>query len=287
MRTGNGGADEEQEITPIYIIGEAHSGTTILYRMLSMHPATTWLSQLSQRSGLIPGRLRIPFHGPIDRVLRAWTKSDWRKETGAIRRYVVPAPAEAARTWEYIIPTEEPIDKEVSVERLRLIMRSECSFWAKGFLVAKIPRLYQHMDVLLQSYPHSVFIHIVRDGRAVALSNRVQGKIRGLTDEEALRWSARRWRSVLRTMDTHAHRARVLTIRYEDLCNDVHGMLRKVVAFSGLDPEDFPFDRCPRTLTPTNGHRLRKLTLDELRILLQEQFDELERYGYMGPNKNG
>jgi hypothetical protein len=50
----------KDEIVPIFILGAGHSGTTILYKMLSMHPDVAWFSQFSQRDGNVRGRFSIP-----------------------------------------------------------------------------------------------------------------------------------------------------------------------------------------------------------------------------------
>ena len=61
-------------MSPVFVFGVDHSGTTILYRMLAYHPDLTWFSQFSLRRGEIPGRRRRPIaDGSILmlRVLRA------------------------------------------------------------------------------------------------------------------------------------------------------------------------------------------------------------------------
>lgn len=272
---------DTSSILPVYVIGAGHSGTTILYRMLSMHPEMGWLSQLSQRSGTIPGRLRIPRHNQLDRWLRRRTRFDWRKEIGVLKRHVVPHPAEAARTWEYIIPTVNFVGVDESIVRLRRIIEAERSFWKKDIFIAKLPRLFEHMDVLLGAYPESRFVHIVRDGRAMAASMRHQGLLRGFSSHDALRWSAAWWCRVVKTMDEYSDTAEITTIRYEDLCTDVRGSVAELVTFCGLETSTFPFDRCPPSLTPTNDRWLVSLSPEEHAILLDEQGEYLKRFGYV------
>ena len=53
---------EDRAFSPTFILGAAHSGTTILYRMLALHPEVLWFSQFSLRSGEIAGRWSLPFN---------------------------------------------------------------------------------------------------------------------------------------------------------------------------------------------------------------------------------
>jgi hypothetical protein len=76
--TTPGGAPVGPEASPVFVFGAAHSGTTILYRMLAYHPGLTWLSQFSLRAGEIPGRRRAPGANRVDLVLRS-VPHRWRK----------------------------------------------------------------------------------------------------------------------------------------------------------------------------------------------------------------
>jgi len=42
-------------------------------------------------------------------------------------------------------------------------------------------------------------------------------------------------------------------IRYEDFCADVRASLRKILSHVGLSEEQFPYERCPVDLSPTNA----------------------------------
>jgi hypothetical protein len=41
--------------------------------------------------------------------------------------------------------------------------------------------------------------------------------------------------------------------RYEDFCADVRASLRMIVRHVGLSTEEFPYERCPTDLSPTNA----------------------------------
>jgi omega-hydroxy-beta-dihydromenaquinone-9 sulfotransferase len=270
-------------LTPIYVFGAGHSGTTILYKMTALHPDTTWFTQYSQRGGRIPGRMPLPFHNQIQRLLLSTVSPTWRKETGRpqrnLRRIIVPTPNEARGIWSHLVPTN-PVDRETSIHRIRTVFEAEHSFWGRPFLVAKPLWLYRHLDILHEAHPNARFVHIVRDGRAVALSLRPKFSRSGATSAEALGGAARRWVEVLACLREAGDRMDVLEIRYEDMCEDVHETLGRVMGFTGLLRERFPLDRVPQTLTPTNARWIDRAADWELELLTREEAEDLQRHGY-------
>ena len=89
--------------SPIFVVGVAHSGTTILHRMLAYHPALAWFSQFSLRGGEIRGRSRIPGARLVDRRLRS-IPHHWQKQKPSFRRPpLTPRPGEAWTIWADLI----------------------------------------------------------------------------------------------------------------------------------------------------------------------------------------
>ena len=73
----------------------------------------------------------------------------------------------------------------------------------------------------------------------------------------------------------------VLELRYEDLCDDCHGILRKLLEFVGLEVSAFPFDRVPASIEPTNKRWLANVDPTELQLLEERLERSLSRYGYL------
>ena len=120
----------------------------------------------------------------------------------------------------------------------------------RRMVLAKWPDFHQHFAVLDEAFPQARFVHIVRDGRAVALSLRPKFE-RTLARDEALEAAARHWVEVLARTDT-AREVDVLEVRYEDFCEDVHGVIHAVLDHAGLDADVFPIravQRCWQTET--------------------------------------
>jgi hypothetical protein len=264
---------------PIFVMGAPHSGTTILYRMLAMHPDVTWFSQLSCRAGSIPGRRRIPMVSLIEPLLRRrphW----WMKAQTRWSEYYLPLPSGAMGIFEYLLPERATISNDESAARMRRIFDAECRRWRKGTIVLKHPRLCQKVPEIRYAYPTAPFIHIIRDGRAVALSIRWKFMRRGESSIQGLAGAARAWLDTLAALEPEAAAGRSFDVRYEDFCLDVRGTVGRALEFAGLDPERFPYARIPASLVPTNDRWLKAAAPEELALLELLLGYRLSAWGY-------
>jgi hypothetical protein len=282
-----------EPIVPIFILGVAHSGTTILYNMIGYHPDVTWFSRYNRpwirwdapQHGFLSGLSRI------GRGMASWTLSEtdralrkfpypWQKDgnQNLIRR-AIPEPYEAARIWQRLLP-EPGVDVADHAQAIRQVLSAHCRFWHLRFIVVKYPTLNSHIDLLRAAFPASRFLHIVRDGRSVAFSLREKFMRKESRKQEALRQSADYWVETIKHVSA-LPREDVLELRYEDLCDDCHGMLRKILEFVGLEVSAFPFDRVPANLTATNKRWLTDIDPTELQLLEERLEPYLTRYGYL------
>jgi Sulfotransferase family len=256
----------------VFLFGAAHSGTTILYRMVAYHPELAWPSQFSLRAGEVAGRRRVPGANRLDRRLRA-IPHRWRKGESGLARRLAPRPGEARTIWEFLLE-----DAATSPDRVRSVLTVLSRRLGGRRVVAKLPAFHQHLDLLGDAFPQARFVHIVRDGRAVAVSLRPKFE-RTLDADGALEAAARHWVEVLEQAERSADPA-LLQVRYEDFCADVHGMIRATIRHAGLDAESFPFSRCPRTLSNRNDRRLAAASGQELARVSRIQDRLLRRHGY-------
>lgn len=259
----------------LFVFGAAHSGTTIVYRMLAYHPDLVWPSQFSLRGGEVPGRRWVPAAGLLDRRLRRYPYRWTKGRESPLRRFAVPRPVEARTLWQYVLGDGPG---EADPERLRRALGMLSERFGGARIVAKLPELDRHLDLLQRAFPRASFLHLVRDGRAVALSLRPKFE-RSLDSEAALAAAASHWVDVVgRATDTPG--VDPTHLRYEDLCADVHGTLRAVLERCELDPGRFPFERCPERLSISNSRWIDAAPERDLALIGALQADALRRLGY-------
>jgi hypothetical protein len=262
------------------VVGAGHSGTTIVYRMLAMHPDVTWFSQYSHQALLGPSGLRTAA-AATDVALRRLFPHDWRKTQFARGwRRIVPTPVEAFKIWNWLMAHDDP---RVQAERIQTVLGHACTLLRRPVVVVKPPGRYRSRcaPLISAALPASRYIHVARDGRAVALSVSQKRLKRSEAERDVLlRRGAEHWLRALRQVGEYEQRLPVETIRYEALCADVWSQLRRMLVFAGLDPDRFPYDSVPPTLSSTNDVRLRRATPDELAVLEGLLADDLRRYGY-------
>jgi hypothetical protein len=95
----------------------------------------------------------------------------------------------------------------------------------------KTPRLVWHADLLLRHFPDARFIHLVRDGRAVARSLRASKRHRLHVHRGARRYARDTARGLALERD---HPDRCLRVYYEDLIQAPEATLQEVCAFIGI-----------------------------------------------------
>jgi hypothetical protein len=267
--------------------------------MLAYHPALAWFSQFSLRGGEIRGRPRIPGAGLMDRQLRS-IPHRWRKQKPRFRRPpLTPRPGEAQTIWADLIndgrefasveeldePGASSVDQEranatIDVDRLRSCLAAFSEQFEGRRVLAKLPPpdFYRFLEPVHAALPAAMFVHIVRDGRAVALSLRPKFE-RRLDARNALLAAARHWVVAVDRVRA-AREIDLLEVRYEDLCEDVHGVIRTILDRAGLDREAFPYQRCPSRLAQTNSRWLDQALPEELEEVTAIQRAELNRFGY-------
>jgi hypothetical protein len=184
------------------------SGTTLLRLMLDAHPDLT-----------IPPETHF-----IPDVIKAFREGSNSPDE------VVQLMAASRRWADYGIPEPE-LRREL--RRLRPLVRPEVPIrtfyrlYAKGQGKSrwgdKTPGYATKMRRINRTLPEARFIHIIRDGRDVALS--LRDREAGLSTEQV----ARRWRHrINRTRRAAKHVPDYLEVRYEDLVAEPEATLRRV-----------------------------------------------------------
>lgn len=139
---------------------------------------------------------------------------------------------------------------------LRALYRAYAQAQGKPRYGDKTPRHVIYLPELAQMFPEARFVHIVRDGRDVALSLLDVDK-----EMPDLRAAARFWRDRV-TKAREDGRAlgedRYVEVRYEDLLDDTEGELRRLCAVVDLPYDDAMlryYERIPDMVIGTGEHR--------------------------------
>ncbi len=115
-------------------------------------------------------------------------------------------------------------------EAVRALYRLYAEKFSKSRWGDKTPHYVRRMPVIQGLLPEAYFIHIIRDGRDVAMS--VKDLWFGADSVED---AARRWRGSVEKARRHSRKLpHYLEVRYEDLVTDAESTLRKITDFVDL-----------------------------------------------------
>lgn len=204
---------------PFFVVGVQRSGTTVLRLMLNKHP-----------------RIAVPFETDFLQILPL-AESIGPLGERANQRVVLEALAKEPFTakGEILTDVEAVLRHRAGSfgELLAAVFDEWCKARGKPRWGVKTPGYVTEMDTLALHFPEALFIHIVRDGRDVLLSNK------GLSwGSKRLPRVARDWRfkALLgRKMGRMLGEERYLELRYEDLIRTPRDELRRICAFLGED----------------------------------------------------
>ncbi|MFK8021746.1 MAG: sulfotransferase [Pseudomonadales bacterium] len=221
--TANSQSDSVDEASaPFFIFGCGRSGTSLLSRMISSHPNLTvpleshifnsfsalegYYGDLSQR----PNRLRL-----IEDILSTQAIQGWQLEAS-------------------IDDIERCVKSPDLGGVFDAIMQSWTSSKNKKRWGEKTPRHVFHWDDIHRHYPNAKIVHIVRDGRDVALSF-MDARFGPKTSY----MGAVYWKHYLQKVrQLQVAESNVLEVHYEDLLADPETTLTAVCEFLGEEYSD-------------------------------------------------
>ncbi len=293
--------------TPLFVLGAPRSGTSLLYKVLCLHPGAAYISNWVRRfPGLAPVAI---IHRGIrfapDRQLAAWFGPDsnaysYGRSRGLLER-AFPSPVEGEPIFRRCglgLDETDSGDRRPAVTVRRTFR--ELQRWSGGRVV--ISKRIDHnrrVDRLLDEFPDARFVALVRDGRAVAASlaqvdwwptfpvwwwhdGTPQAWDRLGRDPWELR--ARHWVEECQAMEqglAGVPPQQVLRVRYEEITRDPLGVFEQVATWGGLDPMPSWRDRLSRLSYPDrNEDWQRRLDPDTIERIDSYQAGQLATYGY-------
>jgi len=205
------------------IVGAPRSGTTLLRFMLDAHP----LLAIPPETGFLV--LADQFTGQDDATRREFFE--------AVTRYPPDAPAwndfriphvTFASALSHIVPFS-------AAEGYRALYRLYAERFGKPRWGDKTPMYGLHLPLIARHLPEARFIHVVRDGRDVALSLRQMWFSPG----ESMEALAAHWSHFVSTARRDGSpTGRYLELKYEDLLCDTRRVLETLCAFIDLPFSD-------------------------------------------------
>lgn len=266
----------------LFIVGKGRSGTTLVRAMLTSHPDLAIPPETHFIVPLAENR-KVALDGGLVDLEAFMTRLQAHPGWG---RMGIPF-----EDLERDLTTDPPSTYSDAIRRLfELYARRE----GKSRYGDKSPGQVLSIDTLALLFPEARFVHVVRDGRNVMLSNLETDFGPASVVEGALVWR----RLVLegRRSGASLTPARYCEVRYEDLLGDPETELARLCAFASLDYDEEMlryFERADKMgasaahhrnlrLPPTKGLRDWRTQMSTRHIAMFETLagDALEEFGY-------
>jgi omega-hydroxy-beta-dihydromenaquinone-9 sulfotransferase len=278
-------------VKPILIIGAPGSGTTFLYQTLCAHRDLAYITHNMLRAGL---RKRGRLVGDRRKALFTLHNLIHRDPASTL-------PHEADAFWMtyfgyYDYRTENDYTEEMAVYFRKKVTQVQ-DLWDRPRFVNKNLQNSFRVKLLNLVFPDAKFIHIIRDGRAVAFSL-LNKKDLGATSPILLvgfkdilgdKYQHKRselynhglaWKEyVTKAREASAvAQGRYYEVRYENLVREPHNELRSIIDFCELDWNNKFEEQIPHTQNMNEKWR-QKATKDQRRDLEESTHDLRQTLG--------
>jgi Sulfotransferase family len=294
---------------PLFILGAPRSGTSLLYKALCLHPEVAYISNWMRRAPRTPALASLNRLAPRFPELRrrAWFGDDAAnayvfEHRRPLRIRLFPMPVEGEPVFRRcgLGPGPQPGPPEpAQIACVRNAFAALRRYAGSQVVVSKRIASNQRVPLLAAAFPVARFVHLVRDGRAVAWSlSRVSWWERdvvwwlGATPRDWRQqggdpWElcARHWVHELASIDeglgavTAAQR---LQVRYEELVDQPVATLRRVAAFAGLPADRGWTAELDRLHYPDRNEAWRERLPPAARERVETiQYEQLRRLGYV------
>lgn len=207
-------------LQPVFIVGCQRSGSTMLGAMLGAHPEIVCTPEAQFIVDLMPDgnpNTAIDAADVVDCIVRHWRFRAWEFDLGGQRpaRHAVGPTYRAAIEWLVRLYAES-------------VDRPGARIW-----VDQNPGNLIHIWKLLQHFGDAKFIHIVRDGRAIAASIMPLDWGPNEIYSTACWWQ--RQLSYGFAADAALEPERLLHVRYEDVVEKTEPTMRRIATFLGVE----------------------------------------------------
>ncbi len=286
---------------PVFVFGTGRSGTTLLFNLLSFHPHFAWFSNYSHLFPRWPGVAllsRLHDLAFADRLIRkSWRITPMPTETYAVLDDVTKSMFTAER-----LLGPEDATPEIK-KRFRRVVTDYLRFQGKKRFIHKHTG-FARTRFLDAIFPDAHFVHVYRDGRAVANSVVQAGWWKGLDSwkwgemnpeyrqeylesrEEPLVLAGIVWKTLMDRIEAECEflpQSRLLRVGYSALIKDVRKVMQEVCEFCDL-PSSERFSRhVSATQISDMDTKWRRDLTERQKTLLQRSIGpHLTKYGFQG-----
>jgi hypothetical protein len=257
---------------PVFILGNIRSGTTILYNLIATHPDLCWFTYVTDnRPGArwpvaLSRLLDMPVLGISQR--RAILRNRPRRP----HMHWLPWPAEGDRIYhEFCKFGQNPDGVETTLtndmeSKLKDIISLHLEVTRKPRFLSKQTANNRRLELLNRMFPDACFVHLIRDGRAVAYSTLREPwwngmhvwwlgkKVHECDEMDPIELAALYWQRT--TEEIRRHRPllgeRYMEVRYEELVGDTKDVVSRITSFCGLTDRPSYLRLLPDTLRNMN-----------------------------------
>jgi hypothetical protein len=293
----------------VFLLGAGRSGTTLLYKLLSVHQGVAYFSNYQNRYP------NWPYFAYLQHILNqfpGYKRQSWFKKQGNAyfnerRKWfhsIVPTPSESESVYAScgipLIPTDDYYLHPQMIECLQDKFECIRQIAHGRVLLTKRTTNNLRISLLNQIFPEARYIHLIRDGRAVAHSllrvawwdNHVlywagktpqQMVVEGF---DPLELAARNWVEEMQSLEkgiTLLRSNQLIEVRYDELLHNPYEQLRRILDFMEITTQEDPmfWDIVESLqLAPRQEAWTRNWTESELKMVLDLQGGTLRRWGF-------
>ncbi|MBD3288830.1 hypothetical protein GF337_08520 [candidate division KSB1 bacterium] len=294
----------ENEKNPvIFVVGNSRSGTTMMGRIIGMHPKVFTFGELhffGQLWSATDKDRSLSGEQALNLLKRLFTiQRDGYLRQGNPRRF-----KEEART---VLDSIEQRESMRSLDVFRAFLDYETRRNSKTIPCDQTPRNVYYIGDILELIPEARIVNMVRDPRDVLLSQKKKWKRRFLGGkyiplQEAFRaWVnyhpitiSKMWNAAINSADKYRDHQRIFQLRFEDLINRPEESIHSVVDFLGLQFSENMLELPQIGSSSGNDHPERKginknaagrwqkggLSPAEIAICTKVTTDTMKKHGY-------
>lgn len=297
------------EHEPLFIIGHWRSGTTLLHELLTLderHTYPTTYECIDPNHFLLTEKLAtrflnfiLPSKRPMDNMVLSWDRP--QEDEFALCNmgqpspyFTIAFPNQPPQYPEYFDLEKVPLDALNKWKQCFMRFLKQVTFRNPRRIVLKSPTHSYRIKVLLDLFPNSQFIHIVRNPYVVFLSTMKMWKSlylsQGLQNpkfdglEEYIFDNFVHLHKKLNEARPLLDPSRFYELRYEDLVRDPVGQLSAIYNNLGLGDFEEVLPKLREYLHTTRNYKPNRYELEPgLRELIEQRWGEvIHRYGYNG-----